>query len=104
MAQPSSPPEPLGGVQAGSAAVAGTAIFAGRGDRAGQYVEFLREQMAFVLLFVLVVVASLLSDVFLTPNNIVNILYSTATLGIVALGQTLLLISANFDLAVASTV
>ncbi len=101
---PSSPPEPLGSVQAVSAAVAGGTIGAARRGRARQYVEVLREQMAFVLLFVLVVVASLLSDVFLTPNNVINILYSSATLGIVALGQTMLLISANFDLAVASTV
>jgi ribose transport system permease protein len=87
-----------------STALGGIATADSRRSRPRQYVEFVREQMAFVLLFVLVIVASRLSDVFLTPNNIINILYSSATLGIVALGQTILLISANFDLAVASTV
>jgi ribose/xylose/arabinose/galactoside ABC-type transport system permease subunit len=101
---PSRPSKQLGGVQTVSAAVARTAMGAVRRGRASPQLQVLREQMAFVLLFVLVVVASLLSNVFLTPNNIINILYSSATLGIVALGQTLLLISANFDLAVASTV
>ena len=45
-----------------------------------------------------------LSDVFLTPRNLLNILWAVSILGIVALGQTMLLITCNFDMSVASVV
>jgi ribose transport system permease protein len=63
-------------------------------------VVFIRNQMPLVLLVVLLLAGGLLSDVFLTPRNILNILWAVSVLGIVALGQTLLLISANFDMSV----
>jgi ribose/xylose/arabinose/galactoside ABC-type transport system permease subunit len=40
--------------------------------------------------------------VFLTPQNLVNILSASAVIGIIALGQTMLIISGNFDMSVAS--
>src|SRR5687768_15594544 len=64
----------------------------------------LRQQMVYVLLIVLVIAASLLSDVFLTPNNLVNIVRAVSVLGIVALGQTVLLIMAKFDMSVSMVV
>jgi ribose transport system permease protein len=53
---------------------------------------------------VLVIAGSFLSDVFLTPRNILNILWAVSLLGIVALGQTILLLTARFDMSVAGVV
>src|SRR5512135_1434107 len=63
-----------------------------------------REQMALILLLVMVVAGSLLSDVFLTPRNLLNIAWTVSVLGIIALGQTILLLTGNFDMSVAYTV
>ena len=61
-----------------------------------------RGNIAFILLIMIGLLASLLSDVFLTPQNLVNILSASAVIGIIALGQTMLIISGNFDMSVAS--
>lgn len=71
----------------------------GRG-RSRRWVELVRNQMPLVLLVVLIAVGSRLSDVFLTPDNLLAIVWSVSVLGIVALGQTLLLITCNFDMSV----
>ena len=52
----------------------------------------------------LVLAGGLLSDVFLTPRNLLNIMWAVSILGIVALGQTMLLITCNFDMSVAFVV
>jgi ribose transport system permease protein len=61
---------------------------------------FVLSQMALLLLIVLLLAGGLLSDVFFTPANLLNVLWATSILGIVALGQTLLLITRNFDMSV----
>jgi ribose/xylose/arabinose/galactoside ABC-type transport system permease subunit len=61
-----------------------------------------RGNIAFVLLLTIGLLASLLSDVFLTPQNLVNILSAIAVIGIISLGQTMLIIAGNFDMSVAS--
>jgi ribose transport system permease protein len=61
-----------------------------------------RGNIAFILLITIGLLASLFSDVFLTPQNLVNILSASAVIGIVALGQTMLIIAGNFDMSVAS--
>lgn len=71
------------------------------GARAARLV---RDQTVFVLLIVLILLASLLSPVFLTVDNMINILRAVSVLGIVALGQTVLLITANFDMSVSMVV
>lgn len=43
------------------------------------------------------------SEHFLTPVNIINILSAAAVLGVLVVGQTLVLISGNFDLSTEST-
>jgi ribose/xylose/arabinose/galactoside ABC-type transport system permease subunit len=63
-----------------------------------------RGNIAFLLLLGVGLTASLLSDVFLTPRNLTNILAATAVIGIVSLGQTMLIISGNFDMSVASVI
>ena len=64
--------------------------------------RFARGNIAFLLLITIGLLASLLSDVFLSPQNLVNILSAIAVIGIVSLGQTMLIISGNFDMSVAS--
>jgi ribose transport system permease protein len=64
----------------------------------------LADVMTLVLLILLILAGSLLSDVFFTPNNLYNILWAVSVLGIVSLGQTLLLISCNFDMSVTMVV
>jgi ribose transport system permease protein/inositol transport system permease protein len=49
-----------------------------------------------------VVIASLVSDVFLTPRNLTVILKQAAPLGILAVGETIVLLTGGIDLSVAS--
>ncbi len=72
--------------------------------RSGRVVAALRNQMPVVLLVVMVIAGGLMSNVFLTPQNLLNILWAVSVLGIVSLGQTLLLITCNFDMSVAYNV
>lgn len=51
-----------------------------------------------------VVVFSLLSDHFLTSQNLLNIGTSACTLGIVAIGETLVIVAGGFDLSVGAQV
>lgn len=66
--------------------------------------RLVRDQTVFALLIVLILLASLLSPVFLTLDNMLNIMRAVSVLGIVALGQTVLLITANFDMSVSMVV
>jgi ribose/xylose/arabinose/galactoside ABC-type transport system permease subunit len=63
-----------------------------------------QDQVTLLLMILLIVVGSFLSPVFLTPRNLLNILWAVSVLGIVALGQTLLLITCNFDMSVSMSV
>ncbi len=49
-----------------------------------------------------VILAGLISPEFLTVNNISNVLRQSAALGIVSIGQTLVMIGGGFDLSVAA--
>ena len=66
--------------------------------------EELQKFSPLILLIGMMIVASVLSDVFLTPRNIINIIRAVSVIGIVALGQTLLIITCNFDMSVGSVV
>jgi len=55
-----------------------------------------------IVLLGLMIAASLISDVFLTPRNLVVILKQAAPLGILAVGETIVLLSGGIDLSVAS--
>lgn len=48
----------------------------------------------------LVLLLTLLSDVFLTPDNLMNVLRQVSINGVVAVGMTFVLIGGNFDLSV----
>lgn len=57
-----------------------------------------------LLLLVIVVVAALVAENFLSSRNLSNILRQMIPLGIVAVGQTLVILIAGVDLAVAATI
>lgn len=64
-----------------------------------------RQQIgAFLALLLLIVIASFLSDRFLTIPNLLNILRQVAIVGILAVGQTFVILTAGIDLAVGSVV
>jgi ribose transport system permease protein len=104
------PPEPADSVAASLYSKAsflskGGALFmASRSDQSRKLLQVLREHTAVFLLGLFVIVGALSSDVFLTPRNLLNILWAVSVLGVVALGQTVLLVTRNFDMSVASVI
>jgi ribose transport system permease protein len=67
------------------------------------YKQFAMDNMAFVTLMLLVVIASIwMGTTFLNINNIMNIFFNNAIVGIIALGMTLIIISGGIDLSVGS--
>lgn len=55
------------------------------------------------VLVILLVVASILYDGFLAPDNLRDILVQNASVGIIAVGMTFVIISGGFDLSVGAT-
>jgi ribose transport system permease protein len=60
--------------------------------------------IVYIILFVLMLASSFASKVFLTPRNVSNLACQTVALGIVSIGQTLVLVSAGIDLSVGSVI
>ncbi|MCB9992090.1 MAG: ABC transporter permease [Hyphomicrobiaceae bacterium] len=58
----------------------------------------------FLVLLVLTVIAALISDAFLNPFNLVNVLRQIALYGIVSMGLTFVILTAGIDLSVGSIV
>lgn len=58
----------------------------------------------FFALVVMVIVLGLVSPLSIAPSNLVNLMRQGAALGVVAIGQTIVLISGGLDLSVGSTV
>jgi ribose/xylose/arabinose/galactoside ABC-type transport system permease subunit len=65
-------------------------------------VSLLRRWPALGLLAAMAALFSVLSPVFLQPNNLVNILVQSASLGVVATGMAFVLLTAGIDLSVGS--
>ena len=63
----------------------------------------LNRNILFALLIVEIIVFSLLSAYFMTVKNIMSIGLNTSVLGLVAIGQTLCIITSNFDLSCGNT-
>lgn len=75
----------------------------GKGAAAGgRLVRFLYVYSALAIFVAVFAVFSLLSDRFLEPQNILNILTQSAAIGIVAIGITFVLLVAGIDLSVGS--
>lgn len=56
------------------------------------------------VLFVLIILATLLSDVFLTSNNILNVLRQVSANGIISIGLLLVILTGGIDISIGSTV
>src|SRR5664280_42443 len=63
---------------------------------------FIAANDVFFILLVIGAVATLVSPVFLSPRNLSNLLTQSALLGILSVGQFLVVISGGFDLSVAA--
>lgn len=74
-----------------------------RPSRSRRLLAVVRRYLIFVLLAILLAVAGILQPAFLSPTNLIAVAYGSAIVGIVAMGQTLLLVTAKFDLSVAGT-
>jgi len=68
------------------------------------WIPFIIDNLIWVLLCATVIAFSLLTDRFLTSNNLTNILVHSAVLGIMVIGQSFTLITGNFDLSAESTI
>jgi len=66
--------------------------------------QIILEQRVLLVLLVLFVAATLLSEDFLTGRNLQNVLTQVATDGIIAVGMTFVIITAGVDLSVGSVV
>jgi ribose/xylose/arabinose/galactoside ABC-type transport system permease subunit len=71
----------------------------GAGRRIG---AFLAANDVFIILLVIATVAALISPAFLSTRNLSNLLTQSALLGILSIGQFLVVVSGGFDLSVAA--
>ncbi len=69
-----------------------------------QFGEFSKNYLILYVLIGLVIVAAIVSDVFLTPGNILNILRQVSVLGILACGMTFVVLTGNIDLSLGATI
>ncbi len=61
-------------------------------------------QIPLIALIVLIVIATILSDRFLSPINLVNVLVQGAIMTVIAIGMTFVIVGGGFDLSVGSIV
>ena len=66
-------------------------------------INALRENKMILLLFAIFISMSFASPYFLTGSNMINVLMQTSTYGIMACGMSFVIISAEFDLSIGST-
>ncbi len=98
------PPDPVAGdpVVAGDA-VAAEAIAAPRARLQRRIkAEHIRDYGIVVFAIVLFIYFSIASSVFLTKNNLLNLVFQNATIGVAACAVTLTIIAGNFDLSLGS--
>ena len=67
-----------------------------------KFAALISKYTIFVILFVLVVILSLASPMFMTPKNIINILTSESSRGLLAFGVAFCIISRGIDLSLGS--
>src|SRR5262245_12507241 len=60
-------------------------------------------QMPLISLIVLCAVTALLTDRFLSPLNLTNILVQSSIMAVIAMGMTFVIVGGGFDLSVGST-
>ena len=64
--------------------------------------SFVQKQGALVLLILVCIIATARYEVFLTPENLLNVLRQNSMLGIIALGMTFVILTGGIDLSVGS--
>lgn len=67
-----------------------------------RFMYLLKNYSIVIILICLIIFVSCFSDVFLTKNNIINILRQVSVVGILACGMTFVIISGGIDLSVGS--
>jgi ribose/xylose/arabinose/galactoside ABC-type transport system permease subunit len=72
--------------------------------KSGFLYKLLKNYTMFLVLIVLVITASFLTDVFLTKVNITNLFRQVAVTGIVSIGVTCVIVGGTFDMSVGSLV
>ncbi|MEN6419148.1 MAG: ABC transporter permease [Clostridiaceae bacterium] len=70
----------------------------------GSFLSTLTNYTLEVLLVVLFLVLSFVSDYFLTVNNLLNMLRNIALQGVIAFGMTIVIVSGELDLSISSSV
>jgi ribose transport system permease protein len=60
--------------------------------------------MVYLILLIMIILSSLLSDVFFTARNVRNLVCQGVALGMVSIGQTLVLLTGGIDLSVGSVI
>ena len=64
-----------------------------------KYIPALLDNLTWILLLGVIILFAALSDRFLTPTNVWNILVHGAVLGILVIGQSFTLVTGNCDLS-----
>jgi len=67
-----------------------------------KFVETLKDYGIILAFFIIVVALSIFSPVFLTVNNIINVIRQTSIYGIMAVGMTFVILTGGIDLSVGS--
>ncbi|MGB9834184.1 MAG: ABC transporter permease [bacterium] len=62
--------------------------------------EFLRKSSVYLILILLLLTFSILSPRFLTASNLINVLLQTSIVAMLAIGQTVVMLTAGIDLSV----
>ncbi len=70
--------------------------------RGGNWRRFLLDYSPWFLLGLLTIVGSVVSPLFLTPGNLLNILQQSAIVGVLTVGQFLVILTGGIDLSVGS--
>ena len=66
--------------------------------------DIVRQFGLLIIIALMVIVMSIVSDVFLTPNNLINVLRQVSINGILAVGLTFVILTGGIDLSVGSLV
>lgn len=74
------------------------------GLSAGEWLRLLDRSAIWIVLLLLLAVAAVLSDAFLRPNYLFNIVRQAAPVGIAAVGVTLVMIAGGVDLSVGAVI
>lgn len=66
--------------------------------------NFVLDNAIWFILLAMCILASIVNPVFLSKTNLLNLLLSVAVLGVLTVGESLVLFTGNFDLSIESTV